>query len=709
MPRRYWVSIVALDSQSQQPLGDASSEVVDTNGNRIPVISPGVAALLFEKNKSTSYTITTTHSDYQSQSIIVNKKDLQAIRIHDDKRQLSLSLTPRHRVKFSVLDEKTQQAVEGAEICLKGPDSSIQTLNPGELVTLRFSQGGTYQATVSCPNYEPFTQKITKENAKNLGSEIPLAIKALYRVRFSVMDAESGKVIPNANLDIRDPQGDKVSTQGTAPLFFRFPKGEPQLGFHVAVTCPGYESRQATIMESALDSLGTKPGYATDVNISLSPQLPLRFVVQEAGLDRKLKQTTMTITDSAGKIVVEQVPANQQQTLTYRTPNETYSVVMAYKGFHTLTIPLQRRDVPLPVNGISEILVELKPDEYVERADVMIVHDRKRGTVGRIRHARRYLRGGANLRAVHVFQDNPWVRGLAVTVGGIGEKITRLAFAQAFVTEDLTQKKKGELVSIDSCVINEISLGKSNGGVAQLTPEDGSIDIDPFYSPDGEFLLYATNRQDPVKPILVRKGRRQRIGFAMIHQESKWAVLYPSIDTKGTFVFQFTPTESSTVGQRPTIGKLDKFPARITVGRQPQVNRTGDKIVYIGDDGNVWMIDKDGRANQITEDAQAIAQDLDKQVPPEERDLFAPYANPTWIPDKDYIVVMGMAAKGRDQYRQEDIYILSLSGEQKWKTENLSSDRFPVCTDKMIYFLSNRNDEWSIYAVDIPNEILRQE
>jgi Tol biopolymer transport system component len=236
-----------------------------------------------------------------------------------------------------------------------------------------------------------------------------------------------------------------------------------------------------------------------------------------------------------------------------------------------------------------------------------------------------------------------------------------------------------------------------NGGAMTKVTSGQYFDLYPSYSPDGNFIYFASNRGDNQTKIWRIKASGAG-GLTKITSGSTWDG-WPAVASVGDLI---SYASRNSVGGKEqvwssTIGGT--LPTQITYGSQPVFSPDGKQILYVlfadenGKDStessDIWVMDADGsNRTQITTSGN------DKVL----------YVLPSWAPDGKKIVFASNSAKDETGKKNFDIYMMKIDGTEKTQlTTNGSVDDFPVCDPKgkFIYFRSNRGGAWNIWRMEL--------
>lgn len=326
--------------------------------------------------------------------------------------------------------------------------------------------------------------------------------------------------------------------------------------------------------------------------------------------------------------------------------------------------------------------------------------------------------GGAVPALIVDFGENRGIQSLALSPEG-----DRVVYSEAVYDKPLGGLDAANL-SLDAPRVYSLKganlrgINVVGGGLQHITTEDYQ-DMFPSFSPDGQRILFSSNRRGELLGILgIRANGRSGISDIYVNHKNGM-VLKPTAATDGTVAFCVVNLDPAlqeiTDTQVWTHYGPNEFPTQITRGKSPTISPDGRHIAYINpDDGNLWVIDPDGTNRiQLTSGAASIVRRYRDELSNTERILFdanrasdleqiAPFRHPSWTPDGQYILFTSMEGNDTTGRPNEDIWIMRADGTEKQQlTTNGSTDRFPLMSPdgKEIYFLSNRGESWSIWRI----------
>ncbi len=383
--------------------------------------------------------------------------------------------------------------------------------------------------------------------------------------------------------------------------------------------------------------------------------------------------------------------------------------------------------------------LELQRKDYEDLAFVEVVLDPRGGWTSVVTRRRAYddvtERGGTAPQRIARVPGSTGLRGMSMSPSGdrmvysISESAPLDAAAAAAGVRFGQTRTPGEAARARG-EPNVSAVTRSNlrgirlagGGIEQITVDD-YFDFDPVFSADGEHLIFASNRRNLGGSDILRIRSTARAGGIQniyTDPQGHWLVR-PTQGADGTIAFNMIPAARD--GERDytrppeiwTIGGPGRFPTQVTLGLQPAISPSGDKITFIRD-GNVWVCNADGTSEaQLTTDASRIIQEHLNALPDAEarerfqrEELFRtffPYSHPSWSPDGRFIVYTSMQGQDPTGRRQEDIWVMDADGGMREQlTTNPSADRYPLVSPdgRNIYFFSNRGREWAIWRIPAP-------
>jgi hypothetical protein len=377
--------------------------------------------------------------------------------------------------------------------------------------------------------------------------------------------------------------------------------------------------------------------------------------------------------------------------------------------------------LPLIGKDTRQLKFELNKREFAEFPDVLIVLDPERQFRGLVTKTRAYFdtaeAGGAAPRWIVDFKGNLGVQGLSLSPAG-----DRIVFSEASFDKSINFADADHQPMVNLKGANLRALSINGGGIQQITSEDFR-DMYPSFTADGKDLLISSNRRRKNFADLLLISATDRGGVANVYVDPRNALaLRPSQAADETIAFAYFPeAENNQRAEVWTIGGVNRFPTQIAKGSQPMISPTGDRIAYIGPDGNLWVTNITG-ANQVqlTSGSGEILKRYEESLNDEERAAYEqhqrnapgqsvmPYSYPSWSSDGQYILYTAMEGSDSTGRPNEDVWIMKHNGAGKQQlTTNGSADRYPMMSPDMksIYFMSNRGGHWGIWSIAAPTTI----
>ncbi len=331
--------------------------------------------------------------------------------------------------------------------------------------------------------------------------------------------------------------------------------------------------------------------------------------------------------------------------------------------------------------------------------------------------------------------ENTGIQGLALSPDDSYIVYSVAAFDADLV--DLAQSAQllGEqrLIPLSGCAIKKARVGTGSKAITSVTRGEYT-DMFPSYSRDAVHLLFSSNRLGDDSLAIVKTCANRNCGVTRIYEDRSDALaLKPTEGNNGVISFAVYRQPDAPLNCDPgdVDGLLDPgdvhiwtqqqeggYESFLIKGTQPQVSPDGSKIAYVGEDGNLWVINSDGSsARQLTSNADEFLASYMAKLNEVERRIFdyaasrcvllaRPYSFPSWSPDSKQIVYTSMEGDDATGRPNEDIWVIGLDGSTPQRlTNNGSVDRFPVMSHdgRWIYFLSNRGQGWAIWRIDAPN------
>ena len=604
------------------------------------------------------------------------------------------------------------------------------TVGPIDIGADQIGTAGPFKITVAKAGYETFTRSYDKAGYLRLPASARsadirvLTINLARKVPVSIATTEAA----GASIEVTNQWGAEVG-KGPAPLetdlLFAGTRGYKT--YTVKVTAPGYEERKVVYNRQTVEGYSIGTSARRQIRIDLNKWIGVRFISDPE--DAKVQVTAQ----ANGKVTDL---SNSKWNLLFGKDIKRYTINVTHEDYipakfqlseselSANSVPVDGVVVEQPEGGLWVVRTRLRGKSFVDRKQMVMLYDPKDGMVGRIKRVRAYLDVGepsdVTVQVVHSLPEGVvGVRGLAMSPRG-----DQLSFAQAQLNEvdqgKIENSPVGEHVTVKECGVWSINIDRESGqiGAVQRVTQ-GNVDADPFLElpdpgkPDDTWMLVATNRfrdntMDLVRMLATGRGRK----YPLYRDLRGWAVLRPSV-AAGNIVFELRSADpyGKVVGE---IWSQDSegAEAQIIEGKHPHISPDGDRIVYIGNDSNIWVVNTDGtEPGQLTDNAADITQRILKQLTEQEKqagrqhpELYAAYAHPTWSYDGDYIVYTTREGKDNLGRYNENIGMMKPDGrEVALLTENGSADLYPVVgpDNRTVYFFSNRTERWSIYRMEI--------
>ncbi len=364
--------------------------------------------------------------------------------------------------------------------------------------------------------------------------------------------------------------------------------------------------------------------------------------------------------------------------------------------------------------------VKLEGKLFVTFPYVEVILDAQHTWRGAVIHSRAYKDvsevGGAVPTRIVDFGENAAIQSLALSPDG--NRIIYSVASYPLSNEDLQRvfaASGASTIEIAGANLNAVSI--SAGGIEHITSENFR-DMSPSFTPDGQKLLFSSNRRRAGSEdiLMINAQRRSGISDVYVHREAR--TLRPTQAEDGTIAFCAEESNPVDLRQRFTIWTLggpNQFPTQIQIGSQPAISPDGKHIAYIGPDGNLWVVNSDGtQATQLTFGADKILERYKASLDPEEAARYQgfivkfgfaekmAFSFPSWSKDGHKIAYTGMEGSDSTGRPNEDIWMMEVDGSNKRQlTTNGSIDRYPLISpdSRWIYFMSNRGGRWAIWRV----------
>jgi len=415
-------------------------------------------------------------------------------------------------------------------------------------------------------------------------------------------------------------------------------------------------------------------------------------------------QAQLSFRNQSEACLIEAVPSPSDQDRylpmkNHYTQAEIEALPTVDKNFHLLKLALAEK-------------------EFINLTYLEVVLDPVLGWRGLVTQRRAYQniteQGGRAPQLVVEFKERLAVRGMAISPNG-----QRIVYSVA-TARDLPdfgaalRSGDKQLVRLEQSNVRAVNL--QGGGIEQVTQEN-FLDLDPSFSPDGRFLLMASNRRRPAQTDILRISSTARTGGIqdLYVDNRNSTICKPGQAVNGLIAFNLFPSgwQDLREAQIWTVGGPDGYPTQVALGTQPALSPDGKRIAFI-QAGNLWVCNADGSgATQLTTDAAEISAAYEATLSPMEREVFqyertrffSPYSYPSWSPDGKFLAYTSMKSTDPTGRPNEDIWVMSIDGTQREQlTTNFSADRCPMVSPdgKSIYFLSNRGKQWAIWRIPTP-------
>ena len=455
---------------------------------------------------------------------------------------------------------------------------------------------------------------------------------------------------------------------------------------------------------------------------------------------------TVIVSDAGGVTVVEDA-APLTMRVRFSEANSHYTIRAIPNQGRAEEFVETLRDVdidrystlPQLTSSNRQITVPLDEAEFRVDYEVQVTVEPTEGWVGFVNCVRSFFdtteqSGAVPTRIVELEGSDTGISGLSLSPDG-----DRIVFATSGVDNE-----NGELPAADGCGLGGAGIQSSDdgdrdmqvdiqnanlrgvrvtgGGIQHITTED-FIDMAPAFSSDGQFLVFSSNRRRPQSNDILRISADGRSGIADIYIDRRGErAVSPSVGADGTISFSLYPDDwmGPQDSQIWTVGGGNEFPTQVARGIHPRISPDGQRIAYIGIDGNVWVVGSDGReATQLTLGADTILERYKSQLAGEELALYEareatgqllkyyePYSYPSWSSDSTHILYSSMEGNDPTGRPNNDIWIMTREGlNAQQLTTNGSVDRFPIMSPdhQYIYFISNRGLRWAIWRISAPS------
>lgn len=354
-----------------------------------------------------------------------------------------------------------------------------------------------------------------------------------------------------------------------------------------------------------------------------------------------------------------------------------YNVEFSRAGYEKKTVVVRKQDTE------TTLKVTLDKEVVKDVPKLVLVVSENKGYVLEKRAVRAWIedieREGMAASSVIRLNENQSILGMALSADG-----ATLYFALAEPVTDGNGQSK--------MMANLRSVSSRGGGITQLTSGQW-LDATPTCSPDGQYLIFSSNRIQNNKPDLFRISAEQTGGIAVIRQSSEGANYQPSASQGNLIVFTYKPKYSGQLSgndQIWTVGGEASYPTQLRNGNMPAISPDGKEIAFISEGKQLWKMPITGQ-NPVQLTSEKVNIDGKK--------------HPAWTPDGKFIVFSSDVGKDNKGVPNYDIWIIPKDGgEPRQLTTNGSEDDYPlVSTDhKFIYFVSNRGFKEGIWRISFP-------
>ena len=459
----------------------------------------------------------------------------------------------------------------------------------------------------------------------------------------------------------------------------------------------------------------------------------------------------VTVSDAQGKALrsgpsplVAELAVSETAEATFRV-EVTPTTEQAERYYGDATTLSSAEYFALPENDAKARVLsfELIEKDYVNLPLVEVVLTPQGKWVGVATKSRSYKdigeAGGTEPTRIVDFGDNRGIQGLALSPDG-----QRIVYSEAVYERRLDALgaagapgapglggvpgppgSDGQVRVYQLKGANLRGINIEGGGVQYITTDDFQ-DMFPSFTPPesrhGDMILFSSNRRGSLLSILgIRSAGRSGISNIYV-DNSNTILLKPTAGSNGTIAFAGVTLDPvrNVVTQSEVWTNFgpNEFPTLIDTdggGRDPAISPEGDRIAYISARrDNLWVVSTDaGPHIELTAGAADIMRDYRNQLTGREAAFLdvpaapgygvaSPFRSPSWTPDGRYILYTSMEGVDPEGRPNEDIWIISADGTEKFQlTTNGSVDRFPVMSPEgdYIYFLSNRGESWGVWRI----------